>query len=71
MKKTGNCCICGQPYELFGNNPDPLTTDENARVCNLCDWAYVIPARIMQTAGKRITLEDARRLQAELDKRSE
>ena len=65
MKKTGKCCICGQPYDLYGNNPYPLTTDESQRCCNACDWAYVMPARLLARSGKRFTLEDAKKLEAQ------
>ena len=43
------CCICGEEFEGYGNNPYPLC-DENdleSRCCNECD-SLVITARIMQ-----------------------
>lgn len=41
------CCICGEKFTGFGNNPYPLTDDVNARCCNECNSEYVIPARIL------------------------
>ncbi len=40
------CCFCGQEFKGWGNNPEPLNHDENARCCDECDGALVIPARI-------------------------
>lgn len=40
------CCICGEKFKGFGNNPYPLTDDENARCCDECNTKYVITARI-------------------------
>ena len=46
MKKSGKCCFCGKPYNLYGNNPDPVDTRKNARCCNACNAKIVIPARL-------------------------
>lgn len=41
------CAICGKEIESkFGNNPYPVRTDEDARCCNKCNEAFVIPSRI-------------------------
>ena len=56
------CCICGQPLYnghssklseaqktlYFGNNPWPVSTNENDRCCDYCDTTVVIPERIKQ-----------------------
>ncbi len=47
------CCLCGQEFEGFGNNPWPLNNDENARCCDKCNAEKVIPARIMQAYSKK------------------
>ncbi len=40
------CCICGEPSEGYGNNPDPY---KNAgRCCDACNLKFVIPARLTQ-----------------------
>ena len=40
------CCICGEPNEGYGNNPDPY---KNAgRCCDACNLKFVIPARLTQ-----------------------
>ena len=38
------CCICGEEYEGYGNNPAPVS--EEGRCCNACNLKFVIPARI-------------------------
>lgn len=41
------CAICGKEIESkFGNNPYPVRTDEDARCCDKCNEAFVIPSRI-------------------------
>ena len=56
MKKF-TCCICGQVFEGFGNNPDGAVWrdggkivmpefDEDERCCNDCDSLFVIPGRL-------------------------
>lgn len=39
------CCICGQKFMGWGNNPYPLVEDEDARCCDECD-GQVVMARI-------------------------
>lgn len=46
MKEKHVCCICGEEFEGFGNNPYPLVKEEGARCCDECNDAVVIPARI-------------------------
>lgn len=45
-KPTFRCCLCGKLFTGFGNNPAPLTYDEQAQCCNECNWKYVIPERM-------------------------
>lgn len=40
------CCICGLTFEGWGNNPWPVNKSENARCCDFCNRAYVIPERL-------------------------
>lgn len=40
------CAICGCKIEGFGNNPDPLIKDKDARCCDICN-NYVIQYRIL------------------------
>lgn len=40
------CCICGEPNEGYGNNPDPYKT--TGRCCDACNLKFVIPARLTQ-----------------------
>ena len=41
MKKT--CSICGEEYEGFGNNAQPVN---DGRCCDKCNFTVVIPARL-------------------------
>lgn len=50
-KKTPEkiCCLCGEKFEGYGNNPAPLgDNSESSRCCDLCNNEKVIPARISQ-----------------------
>ena len=40
------CCICGKEFEGWGNNPYPVVKDEDAKCCDTCNMAVVLPARI-------------------------
>lgn len=42
--KTFKCCICGQTFYGYGNNPAPVKN--TGRCCNDCDETVVIPTRI-------------------------
>lgn len=46
MKEKHICCICGEEFEGFGNNPYPVDKEEGARCCDECNDEVVIPARI-------------------------
>lgn len=50
------CCICGDKFYGWGNNPAPVNIREGARCCNECNENVVIPARIISIKknGKRI-----------------
>jgi hypothetical protein len=47
------CCICGQKFEGFGNNPWPIVKDADSRCCDSCNETEVIPARILQIMENR------------------
>lgn len=47
MKKT--CCICGEEFKGYGNNPAPLVKDEGS-CCDKCNFEKVIPERIKRVA---------------------
>jgi hypothetical protein len=45
--KNPKCCLCGNTCENeWGNNPYPLSKNENDRCCNVCNDTKVIPARL-------------------------
>ena len=39
------CCICGDEFEGYGNNPAPYK--ESGKCCDACNRKFVIPARLM------------------------
>lgn len=48
MKEKHICCLCGNEFIGFGNNPEPLmeNSDEN-RCCDECNESKVIPERLV------------------------
>lgn len=42
------CCICGDEFEGYGNNPAPYK--ESGKCCDACNRKFVIPARLAQIA---------------------
>ena len=40
------CCICGDEFEGYGNNPAPYK--KSGKCCDACNRKFVIPARLMQ-----------------------
>ena len=44
--KERNCCICGEPIEGYGNNPEPYKTEGHC--CDGCNLKFVIPLRLEQ-----------------------
>lgn len=40
------CCICGEPIEGYGNNPEPFMSYDSGRCCDGCNLKFVIPARL-------------------------
>lgn len=53
MNQEQICCICGQKFTGWGNNPYPVVTDENARCCNMCNEMRVLPARLAQMFSRK------------------
>lgn len=44
--KENFCCICGEPIEGHGNNPEPYISAEEGRACDSCNVRFVMPARM-------------------------
>lgn len=42
--KVNICCLCGEPYTGYGNDPWPLK--DEGRCCNGCNTSLVIPERL-------------------------
>ena len=41
------CCICGKEIEGYGNNPWPVSTNEDDRCCDECNLEVILPERIL------------------------
>ena len=44
--KENFCCICGEPIEGYGNNPEPYTNIEDGRACESCYYHFVMPLQV-------------------------
>lgn len=44
--KESFCCICGEPLEGYGNNPEPYMSYDEGRCCDGCNLKFVIPSRL-------------------------
>lgn len=44
--KSATCCICGEPLDGYGNNPEPFMSYEAGECCDGCNLKFVIPARL-------------------------
>ena len=57
-EETGICCVCGEVYTHWGNNPWPLKNkegkdfEENDRCCDDCNNFIVIPERLKRMMNK-------------------
>lgn len=46
------CCICGKPFEGYGNNPVPVSN--SGVCCDPCNIAVVVPARALAAQNAAI-----------------
>ena len=46
--KENFCCICGEPIEGYGNNPEPFMSSDSGQCCDGCNLKFVIPMRLEQ-----------------------
>ena len=44
--KERYCCICGEPIEGYGNNPEPYMSADEGQCCAGCNLKFVIPMRL-------------------------
>ena len=51
------CCICGDVYWGFGNNPYPYDKNPKHRCCDDCNTMFVIPSRI-ELVNRVVNKED-------------
>lgn len=47
--KTNTCILCKQPYQGYGNNPEPIVLYNSGLCCDKCNLEKVIPARLAQS----------------------
>ena len=47
------CCICGQYFTGFGNDPWPVT--EEGICCDICNADIVLPARMAQMHNRYVS----------------
>ena len=40
--KHDNCCICGEPIEGRGNNPEPFMSSDSGKCCDSCNLKFVV-----------------------------
>lgn len=45
------CCICGEPIEGYGNNPEPYMSTDKGQCCDGCNLKFVVPARLAEMEG--------------------
>ena len=50
--KENFCCICGEPINGYGNNPEPYMSAIEGQCCDSCNLKFVIPARLEMTRGE-------------------
>ena len=46
------CCICGEPLEGLGNDPWPINLRDDAKCCDSCTMAVIVPARYAEMKRK-------------------
>lgn len=44
--KQRYCCICGEPLDDYGNNPEPYMSADKGQCCDGCNLKFVIPLRM-------------------------
>lgn len=49
------CCIYGEKFTGWGNNPAPVKT--RGECCDACNSSVVVPARLAQFFGSKSTTE--------------
>ena len=47
----GTCILCGEGYDGWGHNPEPLVEYDRGRCCGVCNDTQVMPARIDRIIG--------------------
>ena len=52
VNSVWKCCLCGEYFTGWGNNPWPLGKTEDDRCCDYCNESKVIPARIERAYRK-------------------
>jgi hypothetical protein len=50
--KENFCCICGEPIEGYGNNPEPYKSTADGVCCDGCNLKFVVPTRLELMKGE-------------------
>ena len=61
------CKICGVPYSGYGHNGQPTV---DGRVCDDCNFMYVIPERINQMFSNQRTDDEKPRKSGHIDRQA-
>jgi hypothetical protein len=56
-EKVFKCCLCGESFIGYGNNPYPVDKDPEHRCCDVCNVTKVLPARVLELKNKIISNE--------------
>ena len=48
MERKFKCCICEKICYGYGNNPYPISKDQDDVCCDNCNTTKVIPARVQK-----------------------
>ncbi len=57
MESKKVCVICGDEFEGFGNNPEPVVSADKGLCCDGCNFYKVIPARIRDAQRRKQNAE--------------
>lgn len=50
------CSLCKQEFVGYGNNPQPILDNIDARCCDHCNDWFVIPVRMIQLSTDNLEL---------------
>lgn len=54
-EKVFKCCLCGESFTGYGNNPYPVDKNSEHRCCDVCNVTKVLPARVLELKNNIIS----------------